>query len=116
MRGGPPAPDTGASLVEILAVLAIAAVIFCAATPMTASVIDASRARQAASFVAGRLRLARQQAVARSQAVALVFDVTNGRSLFQVCADGNGNGVRRSEITSGRDVCAEGPFDLERMF
>jgi hypothetical protein len=33
-----------------------------------------------------------------------------------VCEDRNANGVRRSEITGGPDVCLEGPHDLAAMF
>jgi hypothetical protein len=77
---------------------------------------DAERARHAASFVATRFRLARQQAVARTAAVGLVFDQLNGRWVVRVCADANGNGLRRSEVNARIDRCFDGPHDLETMF
>jgi len=106
----------GYTLVELLLVLMAASVLLSVAVPITATTIDAGRARHAAGFVATRFRLARQQAVARTTSVGLVFDRVNGRWLVRVCADGNGNGVRRAEILSGPDRCLEGPHDIESMF
>ena len=111
-RGG----TSGYSLIELLLVLAAATTLASLALPLTSVSTDASKARQAASFVATRLRLARQQAVARTTTVGLVFDMVNGRWSVRVCADGNSNGVRRADIGSGVDRCLEGPHDLETMF
>jgi type II secretory pathway pseudopilin PulG len=85
-------------------------------TPMAASAIDAGRIRQAAGFVAARLRLARQQAASGSASVGLVFETANGQSRFLVCVDGNGDGLRRSQILTGQDPCPEGPYDLDVLF
>jgi len=83
--------------------------------PATAEVIDAGRARQAAGLFASRFRLARLQAAASTRSVALVFDQTGGRWTFRVCVDGNGNGVRRTDVTSGDDPCREGPLDVAHL-
>jgi type II secretory pathway pseudopilin PulG len=106
----------GYSLIELLLVVAAATTLTSLTLPLIAFSKDEGKARQAASFVATRLRLARQQAVARTGTVGLVFDHTNGRWVVRVCADGNGNGVRRADIGSGVDRCPEGPHDLETMF
>lgn len=106
----------GYSLVELLVVLVAATTFISITLPMTAVTRDAERARHAASFVATRFRLARQQAVARTASVGLVFDQLNGRWVVRVCADDNGNGLRRSEVTAGIDRCLDGPHDLETMF
>ena len=111
-----PGGTSGYSLIELLLVLAAATTLASLALPLTSVSTDASKARQAASFVATRLRLARQQAVARTTTVGLVFDMVNGRWSVRVCADGNNNGVRRADIGSGVDRCLEGPHDLETMF
>ena len=111
-RGG----TSGYSLIELLLVVAAATTLASLALPLTGVSTDAGKARQAASFVATRLRLARQQAVARTTTVGLVFDMVNGRWSVRVCADGNSNGVRRADIGSGVDRCLEGPHDLETMF
>ena len=104
------------SLAELVVGMAIIAILTTMAAPVTAHAIDEGRARDAAGFVASRLRLARQQAVFQSTFVALLFDRIGGRWTFRVCADGNGNGVRRAEVTSGADACTEGPYDVARMF
>jgi type II secretory pathway pseudopilin PulG len=115
MRGGTHRTD-GYSLVELLLVLLAATTIVSVALPVTSGSLDAGRARHAAGFVAARFRLARQQAAARTTVVSLVFDRVGSRWMVRVCGDGNGNGVRRSEITSGVDRCFDGPHDLEAMF
>jgi hypothetical protein len=84
--------------------------------PLAATVADAGRARQAAEFLAARLRLTRQQAVSRSASVGLVFDVIDGHQAFRVCTDGNENGIRRADIQAGTDPCVEGPYDIAALF
>jgi type II secretory pathway pseudopilin PulG len=106
----------GYSLIELLLVLAAATTLASVALPLAATTTDAGKGRHAASFVAARVRLARQQAVSRTATVGLVFDLANGRWLFRVCADGNGNGLRRAEIPSGTDRCFDGPHDIEALF
>jgi len=113
-RGG--AAEQGATLVEALLVLGVAATLVSLSLPLTASVVDASRVRQAAGFVATRLRLARQQAITRSAAVGVVFDQQDGQWSFRVCVDGSGNGLRRAELDSGVDQCLEGPHQLSQLF
>jgi hypothetical protein len=53
--------------------------------------------------------------VSRGRSTALVFDQVGPRWVFRICADGNGNGIRRSEIQSGIDTCADA-IDLQAMF
>ena len=109
------AGSAGYSIVECLAVLALVVVLASAITPVTASAVDEGRARQAAGYIAGELRLARQRAAATGSAEALVFDFTGGRWVFRRCRDGNGNGVRRAEL-AGPDVCPDTPLDLVTLF
>jgi type II secretory pathway pseudopilin PulG len=106
----------GSSFVELLIGLAIISILMTLAVPATAYSIDSSRARDAAAFVAARLRLARQHAVFRTAAAGLVFDSVDGHWLVRACHDANGNGLRRVEITAGVDPCPDGPFDLGQMF
>ena len=111
----PIARDDGVSLVELVVAMGMAVAVVGIATPLAANVVDASRARQGAGFLAARIRGAKVDAVSRAASVALVFDRVGPRWTFRVCADGNGNGVRRSELT-GSDRCLEGPLDLETLF
>lgn len=106
----------GSSFVELLVGLAIIAVLITLAVPATAYSVDSSRARDAAGFVAAQLRLARQQAAVQSAAAGLVFDTVNGRWQVRTCRDGNGNGLRRTDITAGIDRCPDAAFDIGRLF
>jgi type II secretory pathway pseudopilin PulG len=108
--------DSGASLVEAVVGLCIAAILASLAAPVTASALDEGRARNAAAFLAARLREAKQQAVTRSRATGLVFDPVGERWIFRVCTDGNGDGLRRVDLRSGIDGCAAGSDDLAVLF
>jgi hypothetical protein len=66
--------------------------------------------------MAAQLRLARQQAALRGRAVGLLFDRVGSRWTFRVCVDGNGDGVRRAQVSAGTDACLDGPIVLERLF
>lgn len=104
------------SIVDLVIALGVAVTLASVAAPLTTSAVDASRARQAAGFVAAELRLAKQRSVTTAASTGLAFDFAGGRWTFRVCVDTNGNGLRRSELTSGTDVCVEGPFDLATLF
>jgi type II secretory pathway pseudopilin PulG len=100
----------------VLVAMALLIVLAGVTMPATAASIDASRARDAAGFIAARFRFAKQQAVFRSASTGLVFDLVGNRWTFRVCADGNGNGLRRLDLGHSQDVCAEGPYDIETLF
>jgi len=95
----------GVSLVELTIAMALMASMAAISMPVFASSIDVGRGRQAAQYVAAQCRGARTDAVARSASSAIVFDQVSGAWRFQRCVDGNGNGVRRADITRGRDSC-----------
>jgi type II secretory pathway pseudopilin PulG len=100
----------------LLVAFVLIAVLAAMAAPPTVNAMDSGRARQAAGFLASRLRLAKQQAVLHTASVGLVFDAVGARWTFRVCVDGNGNGVRRSEIANGHDACVEGPYDIAQLY
>jgi len=108
--------DEGVSCVELLLGLLLIALLTSLAVPVTAHSIDAARARHAAGFIAARFRLARQDAVFRTRSTGVVFDLAATGWTFRVCADGNGNGIRRTDIAGGEDACHEGPYHLAQMF
>jgi prepilin-type N-terminal cleavage/methylation domain-containing protein len=108
--------DRGASLVELLAVLALAGILAGLSAPLSANALETGRVRSAASFLSARFRLARIEAVNGSANVGVVFDQRNGRWELRACRDGNGNGIRRSEIAAGSDPCFDGPHDFGAMF
>ncbi len=108
--------DAGMAYVDLVLALGILAMLAGLVMPATAEVVDASRARQAAGFMASQFRLARLRAVASTRSVGLVFDQIGARWMFRICTDGNGNGLRRSDLTSGHDTCAGDPYDLTDLF
>lgn len=108
--------EAGATLVDLLVVAGLAATLTAISVPLSAGVVDASRARHAAGFIGARLRLARVDAVNKGVHVGLVFDRINTRWQLRVCRDGTGNGLRRAEIASGADPCTDGPHDFEALF
>jgi hypothetical protein len=95
--------------------MAIAAIVIGIAVPAIGDVTDASRVRHAAGFVAARFRAARQLAVVEERSVAVVFDQSAAGWSFRICADGNGNGVRRAEL-GGVDSCRDGPHLFSALF
>jgi type II secretory pathway pseudopilin PulG len=111
----PRTTDEGWSLIELVVVLALVAGLVAISTPLTANAIDAGRARQAAGFIASRFRQARQAAIARSAAEAIVFDLVNDRWQLRVCVDGDGDGVRRADLGVS-DACIDGPHDIEALY
>ena len=108
--------DSGVAFVDLIIALTLVVMLGGLVMPATAEVIDASRARQAAGFMASQFRLARLRAVAGTRSVGLVFDQIGARWTFRICTDGNGNGLRRSELASGQDACAGDPYVVETMF
>ena len=78
--------------------------------------IDHSRGYAAARYLGGRLGLLRTQAVARGTAMALRFDDGAGGITFSLFQDGNGNGVRTTEIQSGIDTLVEPATSLIEKF
>ena len=96
-------PVAGFSLVEVLFALGLFLVLSAMAVPQLLVSVDRSRARAAARYLGARMALARSQAVARSQTVALRFARDAGGISLTAYADGNGNGVRSTDIASGDD-------------
>ena len=106
----------GVSVVDLTLAMGVIAITAALSAPVVASSIDSGRARQAAQFLSAQCRGARMEAVAKSAASAVVFDLVNGRWRLQRCLDGNGNGVRRTDIKGGRDLCSGTAVDLGDLF
>lgn len=109
-------PSAGASLLELTLTLALVVTTAALSAPVLASSIDAGRVRQAAQYLAAQCRSARMEAIARSATSAIVFDRAGTRWRMLRCLDGNGNGVRRAEISRGKDTCAAASVDLGELF
>src|SRR5215211_3596886 len=93
----------GFTLPEVLLAVAITTIVLGMSVPMTASALDEIRTSMAARYLEGRIMNARMLAVKRSTSVALRFEPAGGEYGLAEYVDGNGNGVRSAEITSGVD-------------
>ena len=94
----------GYSLLEVLMAITIMVIIGGAAIPTAHSSIDRSRAAGAARYVAGRMALARFEAVRRSVHVAIRFARQADTYWMQTYVDGNRNGVLTIDIARGLDL------------
>jgi hypothetical protein len=94
----------GLTLVELIFVVALGVVLFGVALPIGGNVLDEMRTAAAARYVAGRITNGRLGAINRSSAVALRFLSSTPDYTFAPFADGNGNGVRTTDIQAGIDT------------
>ena len=81
-------------LVEVTAAIAI---------PSILSGLDDARAFGAARHLAAMVRGARAQAAMRSRSIGLRFERDGSGYRYALFVDGNGNGLRASDVHSGRD-------------
>jgi prepilin-type N-terminal cleavage/methylation domain-containing protein len=93
----------GYSLLEVLVAITLMVIVSGAAIPLASSGVERSRAVGAASYVAGRMALARYEAVRRSACVAIRFIAQPDGYLLQSFVDGNRNGVLTRDIALGLD-------------
>lgn len=106
----------GASLAETMIVLAIVSCVLGVGLPVLANGADAKRTRDAAGFLAGQFRLARQRAVLTGRHVAIVFDEVAGEEGWRLCEDGNRDGMSRDDIDAGVDGCEAPARPLSHRF
>ncbi|MEZ5285500.1 MAG: hypothetical protein R2712_11995 [Vicinamibacterales bacterium] len=97
------ADDRGATLAELLAVLAVTALVTATTLPVVAGAFEAERTLLAAQFVAARAHAARFEALRRSSFVALRIELSQDDVLVQPFVDGNGNGVLARDVAMGLD-------------
>jgi prepilin-type N-terminal cleavage/methylation domain-containing protein len=96
--------DAGVTLLELLFTLALVGTVLAIAVPLTADAIDSHRTASAARYLAGRIHLARMEAVKRSTSVGLKFEESGGDYTFAAYVDGNGNGIRTLDIRLNIDT------------
>jgi prepilin-type N-terminal cleavage/methylation domain-containing protein len=96
--------EAGLTLSEVLITLSLIAIIVTAAMP---SLFEAYRSACLGALsrrLAGVLFTSRAQAVLRQQSLALVFEREGDGWRCFLAEDGDGDGVRRSDLESGRDL------------
>lgn len=111
-----PSREAGLTLLELLFVIAIGATLAAIALPLTGNALDEIRTRTAARYLEGQIMRARMDAIKRSRAVGLRFEPWNGGYLFGVYVDGNGNGIRTTDIAQGLDPELATPERLSDKF
>ena len=100
--------ERGFSLIELMLVLALAATLAVVAIPVSTTTLDEFRARSAARHLAQHVARLRTEAVKRSTFVGLRFTANGSDYSYASYVDGNGNGVRTADITSGADPQTRG--------
>jgi type II secretory pathway pseudopilin PulG len=104
-RGHPEgAGAAGYTVVELLFVLAIAAILSGLAVPLWSNTTEHMSASAAVRHLAGRVALARLDAVRRASVVGLRFERQGDDYTYQLFLDGNGTGLRAADVTSGADT------------
>jgi prepilin-type N-terminal cleavage/methylation domain-containing protein len=93
----------GYSLLEVLMAITLLVILAGTAIPLAHNSVDRSRAAGAASYVAGRMAMARFEAVRRSAYVAIRFLQSPEGYWIQTYVDRNRNGVLSSDIVAGVD-------------
>jgi type II secretory pathway pseudopilin PulG len=105
----------GSTFVEVLAALAVSAILMGMTGPVVVSGRDALRTAQAARHLASVIRRHRALAISTGVHVALRFDAQS-RPVFTAYADGDRDGVRAGDVTSGVDWPVGLPGDLSAEF
>lgn len=103
-RGARPASSCGFTVIELLLVLAIATTLVGLSFPLWSRTSEHINTSAAARHLAGRIALARLDAVRRSAVVGLRFERQGDDYSYQLMLDGNGNGLRAADVMSGADM------------
>ncbi len=94
----------GFTLTELVLALAMMSILAAVTIPTGLRMLDDQRARSAAAYLAHRLGRARIDAIRRSTFTGLRFEPMVEDYMFTAVADGNGNGLRTSDILGGIDT------------
>jgi type II secretion system GspH-like protein len=109
------ARQAGFQLLELLAALALAAVVATLGVPPLLRLSAESRARLAAAEIVGVLRLASSYAVRHGVNVAVKFRPGADAVTWELRKDGDGDGVLNVDILSGVDPQLEAPRELQHV-
>jgi prepilin-type N-terminal cleavage/methylation domain-containing protein len=108
--------DAGFTILELLFVVAISGTLAAIAVPQSLRALDDFRTRAAAQYLTQRLHALRFQAIKRSTVHGLRFEPAAADYRLTLVADGNGNGLRTSEIRSGVDRTLSEPESIAGHF
>ena len=108
--------ERGNTLTEILVCVAIGAMIVSASVPNIASMAAKGKVRAATRNIAAVFKQARWEAVAKGKYIGIEFKKAEDRYVYRKYEDGNGNGIRKADIESGKDVLLSGPYQLKNRY
>ncbi|MBM3750584.1 MAG: hypothetical protein FJW21_05305 [Acidimicrobiia bacterium] len=108
--------EAGTSLVEAVITVALLATVMTLAAPVVMQARDAQEGRQAAVYLAGQFRAARQQAIMTGRHTGFVFDRIGDTWKFRRCEDRDADGLLRADISAGIDSCDEGVSTIDAWF
>lgn len=111
-----PSHERGATLLETVLAACIFVVIVGMAVPLVTAARHEQRLQAAASYLGGRIMLARADAARKGVAIGLRFVTRRGGVGFRSYRDGNGNGVRTADIRSGLDPPLETEIRIGELF
>jgi type II secretory pathway pseudopilin PulG len=97
----------GFTIVETLFVIALAVTLVGIAVPATLEGLEETRTRNAARYLAARIRLSRAMAAARSRTIGLRFERVGDEYVFGGYEDGDRDGIRTADIDRGIDRLVE---------
>jgi type II secretory pathway pseudopilin PulG len=108
--------DSGYSFIEITFVAGVVATAAAAATPRLLTAVDDFNTLGAARYISSTLQQARMEAVLRHNDVGVRFTASQSTYTYAAYADGNANGIRSRDISSGVDREVRRPERLMERF
>ncbi len=108
--------DAGLTLIEVLFVVSVLLVLLATAVPALLSGLDDFRTRAAARYLAGQCYRARAESLEQGVRIALRFQALGPDYTLGRFRDGNGNGVRTTEIALGIDPRLSADVTLAGLF
>jgi hypothetical protein len=109
-------PRPGYSVLELLICISLATLAVAAGTPTVLATREAVLSDGATDYLARALHAARMEALKRRASVAVRFEADGGDFVMATYVDGNGNGVRAADISSGVDPLVLPRWRLQDQF
>ncbi len=107
---------TGMTLVDSVAGAAVVAILAGMAVPFLMVAREQSRVAAAAAYLSAQAMLARSRAVGHGTAVGLRFEVHADGYRFSSYVDGDGDGIRGSDVARGVDRPLGPPQQLGHLY
>jgi type II secretory pathway pseudopilin PulG len=107
---------SGFTVLELVLVLALSLLMASMAVATTVNGVNYVRTAAACRYLAARMQFTRLEAAKRGRHVGLRFEQTGSTFAMSMYEDGNGNGIRSTDIARGIDVPLGASERLEDHF